>query len=288
MFLNFGVDFGRVRVSPDGRRRQQLQRGLVRFILFRVSCAAQYCLQFQNSFGYGHGQVPLAGLLRWLHGAQQSEFQFRDTSAVCCHGRHHGHVQPCAQRCRIDSDSFLMRDVDHVERDEQRNLPVDQLADEVQIPFEVARIDNADDEGRLGRVVAFSQQDFDRNFFVGRIGREAVRSGQIDEQNLCPIIVHDASLFFLDRHTGVVADLLAHAGERVKECRLAGVRVADDGDDFGRTLHHCLLSTSTESASCLRSDKRYPRTEISSGSPKGAKRMTSSGVPFVRPISINR
>src|SRR5579883_1071479 len=53
---------------------------------------------------------------------------------------------------------------------------------------------------------------------------------------------------------------------------------------------HLAPSTRTQiwSASCRRKVKLYPRTLISTGSPIGAKRTNSTGVPTSRPISMRR
>ena len=55
------------------------------------------------------------------------------------------------------------------------------LADEKQIPLEVAGVDDREHDVRRRRVVAAAQQHVDRHHFVRRARREAVRARQIDQ-----------------------------------------------------------------------------------------------------------
>ena len=47
---------------------------------------------------------------------------------------------------RVDGDLVLLRDVHHVERDDRRDVAVDDLRDEVKISLEIARVDDADNQ----------------------------------------------------------------------------------------------------------------------------------------------
>src|SRR6185436_11360351 len=91
------------------------------------------------------------------------------------------------------------------------------------------------------------------------------------------------AFFAFDCDTGIVAHFGAQAGQRIEERGLAAIGIPGE-DDVG--VH--LRVTKICSASCLRSDKLYPRTLISTGSPNGAKRTNSTGVPTSRPISKTR
>ena len=78
-------------------------------------------------------------------------------------------------------------------------------------------------------VAAAAQQHIDDDHFVWRTRREAIGAGQIDQ---CPAAAGMMQMadFFLDRDAGIVADALAHAGQRGEERRFAGVGIADQRD----------------------------------------------------------
>lgn len=77
-----------------------------------------------------------------------------------------------------------------------------------------------------------------------------------------------------------VADALIGACARVEEGRLAEVQVADEGD--GVLIADHASSTTSASASALRSESPRPLTSTLTGSPSGATLTSFTTVPFVR------
>ena len=149
--------------------------------------------------------------------------------------RHDRHAEPFRQCGDVDFDLPVAGQIDHVQRDDRRQAQREHLADEEQIPLQVAGVDDGQhDVGRRG-VVAAAEQHVDRDHFVRRARREAVRARQVDQLERLPVVLQVAGLLF-DRDARIVADPLPHAGERGEERRLARVRIADQGDAdrFGR------------------------------------------------------
>ena len=68
-----------------------------------------------------------------------------------------------------------------------------------------------------------------RDQFVRAEGGQAVRAGQVHDLDAPAVAVERAALL-LDRHSGVVADMLAGAGEGVEDRRLAAVGIPGQCD----------------------------------------------------------
>jgi hypothetical protein len=90
------------------------------------------------------------------------------------------------------------------------------------------RVDNDDDDFRERHVGGATQQHVERNRLVGRVGREAVAAGQIEDGHATSVRPPIGAFDTLDRHAREIGDALTHAGQRIEERRLAGVRVADE------------------------------------------------------------
>ena len=126
--------------------------------------------------------------------------------------------------------------VHHVQRDDQRNVEVEQFGREVQPARKARRIDDVHDDVDLG-----VEQEVARDAGVLRIGRvdreQAVDAGQIDHFQSC-VAVAEVSRLALDGDAGPVADALVRAGQRVEHRGLAGVRIADERDR-GHAFSNC-------------------------------------------------
>src|SRR3546814_4758983 len=97
----------------------------------------------------------------------------------------------------------------------------------------------------------------------------------------------ETTLRAFHRDAGVVRHLLATAGELVEQCRLATIRVADQGNAQSRGAHAATsLRTLTRAASARRRAKRVKPIWISSGSPPiGATATTRTGSQSTKPSS---
>jgi hypothetical protein len=136
----------------------------------------------------------------------------------------------------VDLQPFGAGDVGHVEGDHERPAELRELEDQAQVHAQVGRVDDGDD--RVGRrlAVAPALDHLERDLLVGRRRRQAVRAGQVDDRDRAAVLQPRQADLALDRHAGVVGDLLARAGEQVEEGGLAAVRVADQRHAPARRL----------------------------------------------------
>jgi len=95
---------------------------------------------------------------------------------------------------------------------------------------EVRRIGDADQEARDILARQAPEDDVAGDDFIEAAGAQRIGSRQIDQPHGEPGGRDDRALLALDRDTGIVGDLLPAAGQRIEECRLPAVRVADQGD----------------------------------------------------------
>ena len=105
---------------------------------------------------------------------------------------------------------------------------VDDLADEVEVPFEVARVYDADNDVGRGSMVCRAEEDVGCDPLVGRSRNKAVCPRQIKQSRFRPFAQSEAPFLPLDGHAGIVADSLPEAGQGVKQRRLAGIRIAHE------------------------------------------------------------
>lgn len=73
----------------------------------------------------------------------------------------------------------------------------------------------------------------ERGGFVFAGGSEGVNAWQIDDFGGASICEGEVALFFLNRHTGPVANLLMGASEAIKKGRFAAVGIANEADGKG-------------------------------------------------------
>jgi hypothetical protein len=142
------------------------------------------------------------------------------------HDRHHRNADLLLQLRGRHVNPPPLGDVDHVQRDHQWPAEFDQLTDEIEIPLQVARIDDNDDEVRRRRVSPQAAQHFHRHVLIGRAANQTVCARQIDDVHPSPVIELASAGFLFNGDAGVVGDLLPQAGERVEDRRLARVRIA--------------------------------------------------------------
>src|SRR3990170_526917 len=111
-------------------------------------------------------------------------------------------------------------------------MPVDYLADEVEIAFEVGGIDDADNEVGSGSMNNAAEKDISGNFFVRRVGSQTVCAREIQDGSTDTIFEDDSSLFLLHSNPGVVPYLLSKTGEFIKEGGFPAIRVSDQSNVF--------------------------------------------------------
>ena len=152
------------------------------------------------------------------------------TATVSITGTPSSSVEPL----RVELEPVALGEVDHVERDDRRQAELDQLQREAQMIVEVGRVD--DDQQRVGLPLALllAEQDVAGDRFVGAGRIEAVGAGQVDQLDRAAVGQRQPARMPLDRDAGIIADLLARAGQRVEQRALAGIGVAGDGDQRKR------------------------------------------------------
>ena len=148
-----------------------------------------------------------------------------------------------------------------------------ELEHEAQVHAQVGRVDDGDD--RVGRrlAVAPALDHLERDLLVGRRRGQAVGAGQVDDRDRAAVLQPGQADLALDRHAGVVGDLLARAGEQVEEGGLAAVRVADQRDAPERRLVRGVQGVVTALASAAAAQPRPARASMACASDLDALRL---------------
>ena len=154
---------------------------------------------------------------------------------------------------RVELEPVALGEVDHVERDDGRQAELDQLQREAEVVVEVGRVE--DDHQRVGLALALlpAEQDVAGDRFVGARRIEAVGAGQVDHLDRAAVGQHQPARMPLDGDAGIIADLLARAGQRIEQRALAGIGIAGDGDERERV--HWLERGDADRAGVLAPDR---------------------------------
>ena len=124
--------------------------------------------------------------------------------------------------------------VHEVERHDHRPLQLQELHRQVQVAFQVRRVDDVDDGVRLFAGPC-AQDIVPGDDFLQRIRRERINAGQVDNQDLTPVQWRGPLLFF-HRNARPVSNILTGARKSVEQRRLAGVGVAGERQADGAVL----------------------------------------------------
>ena len=138
------------------------------------------------------------------------------------------HTQSLTQAFDVDADLSCLRNVPHVQDENCRQAEIQHLTEQIEVPFEVRRIDDTDDGVDFAHVLLPTEQHFDRHHFVRSSWRQAVRSRQIDQVD-DSVFKMQSPNFFLDGDSRKVTRAGLHSGQRVKQRAFSGVWIADDG-----------------------------------------------------------
>ena len=134
--------------------------------------------------------------------------------------------------------------VHHIAGNDHGQAHFAQLCRQQQPALKNARVHHIDD--RLHRP---AQKHIASHHFFLRIGRERIRTGQVNQNDLLPFVA-DKALFFFYGHTAVVAHMLVCTRKCVEYCGFAAVGVASNGQPQGigqtaneragmAATHHC-------------------------------------------------
>ena len=153
-------------------------------------------------------------------------------------GGEDGKAQFLRESRHVDLGLPLPGQVAHVEHEDRRQPQIEDLAHQKQVALDVGGVDDAQDGVDATYVRLPAEQDVDRDHFVGRTGSQAVRPRQIDQPRR-RLAEADAADFFLDGDAGIVPHAALHAGQRIEQRALAGVRITDQGDGDRSRLGGC-------------------------------------------------
>ena len=135
----------------------------------------------------------------------------------------HRHAQRLGQGRRLDGAALLAHDVHHVQRNHDRNAKLHELGGQIQVAFQVGRVDDV--ENRVGLL---GDQIVAADHFFQCVWRKRVDTRQILDGDI-GMALEPAFLLF-NGDAGPVADVLACTGQGIKQCGLATVRVARQCD----------------------------------------------------------
>ncbi len=127
---------------------------------------------------------------------------------------------------RVELNAPGSRDVGHIQHDDCRDAQLQNLGCEEKVALGVGGIHHANNHVRLGSVLTPSQQHIAQNFFVRRVGVQAVGARQIDEPMALAMLVEKRAFLALDGDARVIRHFLAHPCQRVENGGFAAVRIA--------------------------------------------------------------
>ena len=150
-----------------------------------------------------------------------------------------GATQLAGQAVDIDLVAVFLHQVHHVQRDNDRDTQVQDLAGQIQVALKVGGVDQVDD----GVGAAF-EQIIARHDLLGRIRGQRVDARQVRDGHV--LVARVLALLLLDGHARPVANVLVGTRQVVEHRRLAAVRVAGKGNADSHDLPFLRI----DSASC--------------------------------------
>ena len=120
----------------------------------------------------------------------------------------------------IEVQSPRLGHIAHVEGKDDGNAEFQKLDSEIQVALKVRGVYNIDDHVRL-----LIDDGVARHQLLNGVCGQAVGARQIHNLQF-PLSMAAGALLLLDRHAGIVSDVLAGARDIIEQCCLAGVRIA--------------------------------------------------------------
>ena len=131
--------------------------------------------------------------------------------------------------------------------------------------IQIARIQHNDQSVRAAMAFQIAQHDIAGHRFVKTVRIKAICTRQVDHFDRPAVGKRSATGFALNRHAGIIGNLLTRASQGVKQRALPGIRVADQSDER-RHLSHTDNSQSMAAATLLRSATVIRPMRTASGS----------------------
>ena len=168
-------------------------------------------------------------------GVEQGTLQIGQTvSAVGLYGNH-GHSESALQMSQLELHPSTGGNVEHIHSYDRGQAQFQNLAHQIKVPLEVRSIDDANDDVDGPDVRLPLEEDLDRDHFVARSGRKAIKTRQINQLEPLPLEFHPAGLFF-DRHARIVTHVLMDTDEGPEKRRFTGIGITDQGNSKGCPL----------------------------------------------------
>jgi hypothetical protein len=195
---------------------------------------------------------------RFVHGPPQ----LIETAPPRRHHRHHPGAEATPELARVETDPAVLGGVHQVQGDDHREPQLEDLGDQEEVAAQVRGVGHHEHDVRTLHALQTAEEHVERQELVRRVRGQRVEAGQVDELRLGLSQAEEAEVL-LHGHAGVVADLLAQAGEGVEEHAFAGVGIAHhQHQGLARRLlrhagggqAHSRRSTLSTAASLWRSD----------------------------------
>ena len=183
----------------------------------------------------------------------------------------------------------LLAAVDHVERDDGRQVQREQFERETEMIVEVRGVEH--DDQRVGALLALltAQHDVARHRLVEARGGQAVGAGKVDQRQRSAVGEAGMARLPLDGDTGIIGYLLPRAGQRVEQARLTRIGIADECDRRNGAGH--AAGSTVIAAACLARMITFMRPTVSASGSREKMLPRWCGVtshPSIRPNSRNR
>ena len=133
---------------------------------------------------------------------------------------HHGRSEQGLHAVDVDGAAVGRHLIHHIERHHHRDVHLQKLHGQIEIPGNVGGVDDIDD-----RLWFFVQHEAAGNELLTAVGGHGIDAGQIRHQRVVP--APDDAVFPADRDAGEIAYMLIGAGELVEQGGLSAVLVAD-------------------------------------------------------------
>ena len=98
--------------------------------------------------------------------------------------------------CTSITRPWCVGNVDHVEGDDDGKVVVDDLTDEIQVPLEVACVNDADHEFGKGSVIDAAKEDIRSDFFIRGISGKAVGAREVEQHGFTSVARTQSFLLF--------------------------------------------------------------------------------------------
>ncbi len=153
--------------------------------------------------------------------------QLFDTLPATADRRQHRNSEQLAELYIIQHVSTGFQLIVHVQRNHHAHVHVNQLGGEIEITFQIGRIHHIDDDIR--RFIDDVPTNID---FFGRVGREGIGSGKVDNTEMVTLEVK-ITLLCIYRNATVIAHMLVRAGSDIEKRSFTAVGISHQSHIYG-------------------------------------------------------